>query len=64
MFLYHSHILFEVHLIFLIFYLLIQYDILPIETLYDAANNLLLPIFDGAKVDATEENIQVNIIFF
>lgn len=36
----------------------IQYDILPIETLYDAANNLLLPIFDGAKVDATEENIQ------
>tara|TARA_B100001059_G_C17835653_1_gene587925 strand:+ start:1087 stop:2718 length:1632 start_codon:yes stop_codon:yes gene_type:complete len=36
----------------------IQYDILPIETLYDAANNLLLPIFGGAKVDATEENIQ------
>lgn len=36
----------------------IQYDILPIETLYDAANTLLVPIFGGADIDATEENIQ------
>ena len=36
----------------------IQYDILPIETLYDAANTLLLPIFGGADNDVTEENIQ------
>jgi NAD+ synthase (glutamine-hydrolysing) len=36
----------------------IQYDILPIETLYDASMELLKPIFDGKNVDTTEENIQ------
>lgn len=36
----------------------IQYDILPIETLYDASLELLKPIFVGRDMDTTEENIQ------
>jgi NAD+ synthase (glutamine-hydrolysing) len=36
----------------------IQYDILPIETLYDASLELLQPIFVGRDMDTTEENIQ------
>ena len=36
----------------------IQYDILPIESLYDASMDLLMPIFEGKNIDATEENIQ------
>ena len=36
----------------------VQYDVLPIESLYNASLDLLKPIFIDTKPDATEENIQ------
>ena len=36
----------------------VQYDILPISTLYNSAIELLRPIFMDAASDSTEENIQ------
>jgi len=36
----------------------VQYDVLPIESLYNACLNLLEPIFFDTQTDATEENIQ------
>ncbi|MEC9416108.1 MAG: NAD+ synthase [Pseudomonadota bacterium] len=36
----------------------VQYDVLPIESLYNACLDLLEPIFFDTKTDATEENIQ------
>ena len=36
----------------------VNYDILPINTMYDAFSEQLRPIFSGKKQDVTEENIQ------
>jgi len=36
----------------------VQYDVVPIEPLYEAATGLLKDLFAGRQEDATEENIQ------
>ncbi len=38
-----------------------QYDVLPIDTVHQAAETLVTPLFEGKPVDATEENIQARI---
>ena len=36
----------------------VQYDVVPIEPLYEAATGLLADLFEGLEEDVTEENIQ------
>ncbi len=36
----------------------VQYDVIPIEPMYEATVKQLAKVFEGAKEDATEENIQ------
>jgi NAD+ synthase (glutamine-hydrolysing) len=36
----------------------VQYDVVPIEPMYEATTSLLNKLFDGLKEDVTEENIQ------
>jgi len=36
----------------------VQYDVVPIEPLYEASTTLLNKLFEGRKEDVTEENIQ------
>ena len=36
----------------------VKYDVVPIEDVFNSFINTLAPVFDGAPVDTTEENIQ------
>ena len=38
-----------------------QYDVLPIDSVHQAAEALVMPLFEGKPADATEENIQARI---
>jgi NAD+ synthase (glutamine-hydrolysing) len=39
----------------------IKYDIIPIESIFNSANNTISPFFEGKPFDVTEENIQARI---
>ncbi|MDJ0813092.1 MAG: NAD+ synthase [Woeseiaceae bacterium] len=39
----------------------VQYDVIPIEPIYEATVSQLAPVFEGREEDVTEENIQARV---